>query len=69
MLCFDSNFCLLASLATCANFHVQVRPRIKGRFATREEVIALKAQKAQQEAQQQFQLQLVDDDCVVPNFI
>lgn len=51
-----------------------MRPRIKGRFATKEEVIALKAQKAQQEQQEQqqaaasmFQQQL-EEDFVVPNF-
>ncbi|KAF5843473.1 hypothetical protein DUNSADRAFT_15768 [Dunaliella salina] len=49
--------------------YAEVRPRIKGRFATREEVIALRAQKEQQEQQQQLQLQaMLDEDCVVPNF-
>jgi len=47
--------------------YAEVRPRIKGRFATREEVIALRAQKEQQQQQQQFQAML-DEDCVVPNF-
>lgn len=59
-------------MQTCS--YTQVRPRIKGRFATKEEVIALKAQKAQQEQQEQeqaaasmFQQQL-EEDFVVPNF-
>jgi hypothetical protein len=46
-----------------------VRPRIKGRFATREEVLALKAQQQQQTAQQlPYAPQQDEDDLVVPSF-
>ena len=48
-------------VVACSSQPVQVRPRIKGRFATREEVLAMKAEKQQQQGQ-------MFDDCVVPNF-